>query len=119
MGRLLIKNHKQNDIDILKQFEIRKEDIATGVICPYCGKLPMRRAMRHWICLSCSQKNAEAHIKAINDYALLFKTHVKNKELRNFLHVNSSTSMYKILRAMELKPDGSKKSATYTIPLPK
>jgi ribosomal protein L37AE/L43A len=119
LSKLLIKNHKQINIDIVKQYEIKKEDLTTGVICPNCGNLPMKRAMRHWLCLTCSNRNADAHIKSIYDYALLINPQVKNEELRNFLHINSSTSMYKILRAMDLKPNGSRKAATYTIPLPK
>jgi hypothetical protein len=119
LSKLLIKNNKQSDINVLKQYDIRTEELTTGVICPYCGTLPMKRVMRNWICLSCSQKNAYAHIKAINDYALLLNTEAKNADLRNFLHVQSATSMYKLLRAMDLKSTGSRKAATYTLPLPK
>jgi Nuclease-related domain len=119
LTKLLVKNNKQNNIDVLKLYDIKKEELSTGVICPYCGKLPMKRGMRNWICLVCSYKNNDAHIKAINDYALLISTVVKNADLRNFLHVNSSTSMYKILHAMNLKPIGSRKAATYTLSLPK
>lgn len=119
LSSTLIKQHTEHNSDILKRFKIQPEDIRTGVVCPKCGEIPMIRRYGHWFCSHCSLKSKDAHIQAIKEYALLFKQVVKNKEIREFLHIKSSTSMKKLLISMKILPKGNTKSATYKLPLPK
>ncbi|WP_188402472.1 hypothetical protein [Fictibacillus barbaricus] len=83
---------------------LHSADIQTGVIYPFCDHLPMIRKRGTWFCTSCFKKSKEAHVKAIQDYALLFDVKVKNRDLRKFLHLDSSTTMKKILKSMDIKP---------------
>ncbi|WNB91686.1 nuclease-related domain-containing protein [Bacillus sp. NEB1478] len=122
MNRLsakLFKQHEPNNSDLLSIYNIHPDDIQTGVICPYCGNLPMIRTYGNWFCSSCQKRSKTAHIQAIQDYSLLFDKNVKNKALRKFLHISSRNSMKKLLFSMGILPGGNTNSATYKLPLPK
>jgi ribosomal protein L37AE/L43A len=119
LSSILLKQHTELNSDILRRYKIQPQDIKTGVACPKCGEIPMIRRYGYWFCSDCSLKSKDAHIQAIKEYALLFKQVVKNKEIREFLHVKSSTSMKKLLISMKILPKGNTNSATYKLPLPK
>jgi hypothetical protein len=119
LSALLIKQNEPNNSDLLSTYNILHDDIQTGVICPFCGSLPMIRTYGNWFCNTCHKRSKTAHIQAIHDYGLLFNNEVKNKTLRNFLHISSGTSMKKLLISMDIPPNGSTNSATYKLPLPK
>ncbi|MDM5316293.1 nuclease-related domain-containing protein [Fictibacillus sp. b24] len=115
----MLKQHQQLNTDLLKTYHIKDSDIMTGVACPFCKHLPMVRKKATWYCSACFKKSKNAHIQAIRDYAILFNVNVKNKTLRNFLHVHSSTSMKNLLKSMDINPSGPTNSATYQLPFPK
>ncbi|MDM5318035.1 nuclease-related domain-containing protein [Fictibacillus sp. b24] len=119
LSKQIMKDHTPNNVDILKSFKIQKNEIITGVECPLCKKFAMIRTHGNWFCTSCQNKSKGAHIKAIQDYALLFGETAKNKELREFLHIDSRTSLKKLMISMDIPPIGTTKAATYTLPLPK
>lgn len=119
ISSLLLREHTSHNPDILKLFNIYHHEILTGVFCPNCTQVALIRIKRNWLCTRCSKTYMDAHKKAIIDYALLFSPVVKNKDLRSFLHMESQSSVKKLLYSMKLKPTGSRKAATYTIPLPK
>ncbi|ANC75701.1 hypothetical protein ABE65_002145 [Fictibacillus phosphorivorans] len=119
ISSLLLKEHTPLNPNILKLFNIHRDEILTGAFCPNCTQVALIRIKRNWLCTSCSKTFINAHKKAILDYALLFSPVVKNKDLRTFLHMESQSSLKKLLYSMNLKPNGSRKAATYTIPLPK
>ncbi|MED1864080.1 nuclease-related domain-containing protein [Fictibacillus nanhaiensis] len=119
ISSMLLKVHTSHNPDILKLFNIHRNEILTGVFCPNCTQVALIRIKRNWLCASCSNTCLNAHKKAIIDYALLFSPVVKNKDLRSFLHMESQSSVKKLLYSMKLKPTGERKAATYTIPLPK
>jgi ribosomal protein L37AE/L43A len=119
LASLLNKQHTQYNPNILKRYDINPDEIITGVSCPKCKRMPMIRIKRSWLCSYCANHSNKAHIKAVQDYALLFSPYAKNKDLRKFLHIESQSAIKKLLYSMNLKPTGSRKSAIYTLPLPK
>jgi hypothetical protein len=122
MNRLstqLIKQNEPLNYDLLSAYNIHLDELQTGVICPFCGSIPMIRTYGNWFCSSCHKRSRTAHVQAIEDYALLFGCEVKNKTLRNFLHLYSSTSMKKLLMAMNIPSNGVTNATTYKLPLPK
>ncbi|MFG6495849.1 nuclease-related domain-containing protein [Fictibacillus sp. UD] len=119
LSSLLLKEHTQHNPDILKMYNIHRDEILSGVFCPNCIQVALIRIKRNWLCTRCSKTYMYAHKKAIIDYALLFSPVVKNKDIRSFLHMKSQSSVKKLLYSMKLKPTGLRKAATYTIPLPK
>ncbi len=114
----LLKQHERHNPDILKTYNINHTDIITGVFCPDCNHIPIRRERSTWVCSKCNIKSKDAHIKAIQDYALIYEEPVKNNMLRRFLHINSSTCMKNLLKSMNLTPSGPTNSATYRLPIP-
>jgi hypothetical protein len=115
----ITKEHTVNNTDILQIYSIHSDEILTGVACPFCGKLPMIRTYGNWFCSFCLKKSRDAHIQALQDYALLFGNEVKNKNLREFLHIKSRTSVNKLMKSINTPLNGHTKAATYTLPLPK
>jgi hypothetical protein len=119
LTKYLIREDTPHNPDILKNYNIKREEILTGVFCPKCNTPPMIRIKRTWVCLNCSEESNDAHEKALQDYALLFNPQVKNRDIRDFLNIESRSSVKKLLHSMNLKPIGSRKAAIYTLPLPK
>ncbi|WP_180954024.1 nuclease-related domain-containing protein [Bacillus sp. M6-12] len=52
--RQLIKLHTSFNPDVLQQFQIQKSEILTGVHCPECLRLPMKRKRGGWLCSYCN-----------------------------------------------------------------
>jgi rubrerythrin len=111
--KLLLKKHTEGDASILEKFDIKKSDLLKGVICPKCGALPMERLKGNWICPHCEGKNKHAHVKAVDDYRLLIKSTISNKELRDFLKINSPATATRLLHSMNLRSTGKNKTKIY------
>lgn len=116
MGKLLLKNHQSEDIDILKKYRLSPSNIITGVQCISCGKFAMIRQQRKWICPYCKAAGASGHIQALNDYFLLVKSTVTNKEFREFVHIPSNDAANKLLKRMNLSHSGNTKGRIYYEP---
>ena len=115
MNRLLLKHHTEADFPILEQYNIMKDEILRGVICPHCGKLPIMKVHGNWYCSYCKSKSKEAHIQALKDYQLLFGSTITNSQLRDFLKITSSTAATRLLQSMNLISTGSNKNRVYTL----
>ncbi len=113
----LFKQHDKLNPDLLRTYNIKETDIITGVFCPSCNHVPMQRERSTWVCTKCNVKSKDAHIRAIQNYALIFDQPVKNKTLRRFLHIDSTTCMKNLLKSMKLPPSGPTNSATYQLPI--
>ena len=57
-------------VDILKQFRIKKEDILPGIVCNQCYQLDCEYIFNSafWYCKNCHHKMKHAHKRALNDY---------------------------------------------------
>src|SRR5699024_3045331 len=86
------------DYDVFHKFGIGKNEILQGVQCPECGALGMERLRYSWLCKKCKISSADAHLKALDDYALLISGEITNKQCRQFLLVNNRGTAHSILR---------------------
>lgn len=115
LGRFLVKHHEPLDRDILKQFSIPVTDLLVGVQCPNCARMPMIRIHGKWLCQSCSSVSKDAHLKALNDYALLVSKEITNQELRGFLRLSSEDAATRLLKSLNLEFSGANKGRRYML----
>lgn len=66
-----------------------------------------------WYCEVCRQVDRKAHEKAINEWFILVKGSLNNKECREFLQLNSQQATLRIIKSMNLKECGSNKRTFY------
>ena len=116
MSKFLLKSHQADAVDILKKYRLSPSDIITGVQCTNCGKFAMVRKQRKWLCPHCGATDASGHIQALNDYFLLIKPVIINKEFREFVHISSMDAASKLLIRSKLPFSGANKGRKYYDP---
>ncbi|CAH0344764.1 nuclease-related domain-containing protein [Bacillus sp. CECT 9360] len=107
------KQHTPGDFPILDQFQIRKEEILRGVLCPECDYLPLERRYANWFCPKCSFPSKDAHVFALKDFSLLLGSTITNNEARDFLLISSPSLATRLLRTMNLSCAGTNKGRVY------
>ncbi|MBR3118226.1 MAG: NERD domain-containing protein [Oceanobacillus sp.] len=101
IGHMILKKCIDFDRDIMKEHEIKREDLVNGVKCTSCDMLAMQRTPRNWVCPKCEHKDRHAHHLAIKEYLLLYQW-ITNQECKNFLQVNSRHMVNKALKNINL-----------------
>jgi len=84
-----------------------------GVFCPKCGANPMVRKKQKWHCMVCGEYSQTAHLSSIMDYRLLIGNTITNRQLRDFLLIDSADLARRILLKLNLEKCGSGKSVFY------
>ncbi|WP_100333871.1 hypothetical protein [Bacillus alkalisoli] len=115
LAKTLIKKDTPYDADIITKFNITRHDILTGVHCPECMSLKMKRVVFKavWICPFCQHPSKNAHMQSLRDYSLLFGSKITNKEARWFLEVQSDTVVKKILKSVCKEKTGKGSATVY------
>lgn len=108
-------NHSPLHRNILEQYQVTKRELLKGVHCPACSHLPMVKTMKGWHCLNCNGISKFAHEDALQDYALLIGTTATNGELKEFLHITSSSIIKRLVHVMNLPYKGEKKGRKYDL----
>lgn len=116
LSKLLLKYHTPETYEVLEKFGLCERDILTGVRCPNCQRLPMKRVQGAWICPACDCKDKKAHISALNDYFLIMGPTITNQKLREFVHLESEDTAKRLLRSMNLPATGTNKGRVYHKP---
>ncbi|WP_248512204.1 nuclease-related domain-containing protein [Sporosarcina sp. NCCP-2222] len=112
----LQKSHRQFiPPPICTTFSIPSQHIQTGVICPNCHRLGMKKYTGGWRCLSCGKTSRHAHKQAIREWFLLFGGAMRNQDCRHFLHVERQQTAHRLLTSMELEKKGSYRDRTYSM----
>ncbi len=112
----LLKTHSPFTPNVLEQYEINRSELLSGIHCPKCFSLPMKRDFGTWTCLRCGTSAKDAHIDSLIDYCLLFKNSITNSEFRDFAQIKSRSTPTNLLNSMNIKIEGSTKGRTYFLP---
>ncbi|MDZ5474514.1 NERD domain-containing protein [Bacillus sp. 31A1R] len=112
----LLNNHEPGSFPVLERYDISKQDIINGVVCPSCQKLSMIRKHATWLCIHCYHVDKYAHQNAIDDYFLLFDSPINNKLARDYLKIDSIYTANRLLQSMNLDQSGSTKGKLYHPP---
>lgn len=115
LKKQIAKHNSPSNTDFLNQFGLLKKELLTGVQCPRCLHLPMKRCYGRWICTKCNTPSKNAHIKALQDHFLLINPHITNQALRTYLHIESSTAAHYIFKSLNLKYEGTTKGRVYSL----
>jgi ssDNA-binding Zn-finger/Zn-ribbon topoisomerase 1 len=115
IARLLIKHHQPSNPDYLERFKIPQSEILTGVHCPNCRQLAMKRNHGKWVCPYCQNSLKDAHIAALHEYSLLFGPKINNQQLRDFLHLPSVSVATKMLTSLGLRKQGEFRGCRYLL----
>jgi hypothetical protein len=90
-------------------------ELAMGVLCPNCVGITMQFKYRLWRCNQCQYKSATEHIKALQDYRLLFSKQLTTKQWMEFCGLSSLSTSKRILRDSSLEKVGGNKNRKWLI----
>lgn len=105
VGKLVLQECQTFDLNLKKEYGISSSSISGGVQCPACKGLEMNRKHSKWNCAHCGHTSRDAHVQALNDYFLLVKPWITNKECRQFLRLESRSVATRILTSFGLQYD--------------
>ena len=77
----------------------------------------MKKYMKGWRCTACDGTSPDAHKQAIRDWFLLFGGEMKNKDCREFLHIDRQQTANRILNSMNLQTEGANRNRSYSMNL--
>lgn len=105
--QLLLREHTDPPLDLLKKHNVNPADLQRGVRCSNCHRFAMERVYANWICRRCGHGSKTAHIQMILDYFLLCGSTMTNKQCRDWLGVEDRQLIRYLLNQMKLVPVGS------------
>lgn len=108
-------DHTPSKADVLKKFGISKNELIKGVFCPECAANPMKKEHNKWLCPQCHHASRSAHLQALHDYKLLIGDTITNQDAREFLRIDSSHVMKRILQKEGFPVSGKNRWQKYTL----
>lgn len=110
-GRLL----QLHSVRVLRRIEVQG-DLRRGVLCKKCPGLNMVYRYKKWTCPNCSIVEPLAHLRTLEQYRLLVKPLISNREFRDFTCIESVSVASKLLTDSKMTFQGSYKDRVYLIP---
>ncbi|MER2089733.1 MAG: nuclease-related domain-containing protein [Sporosarcina sp.] len=117
INNLVISHQEYIPPPICSTYLINRSEIKTGVACPSCGFLGMNKYTKGWRCSACNGTSPDAHKQAVRDWFLLFGGEMKNKDCREFLHIERQQTAHRILKSMDLLTEGANRNRSYSMNL--
>lgn len=113
----LLEQNRENQYYLpkLAKFKLDTSSLRTGVFCPKCGNLPMKRIPHKWHCPRCNYIDRYAHLTALHDYYELISNKMTNVQCRHFLHLRNRHEAKRILTSISVAQSGHNRNRTYTI----
>jgi hypothetical protein len=114
ISKLLLKAHTPLITSPIKQYNISPKDIIPGVLCEKCQSASvMNRVYGKWRCPSCFHISADAHIAALEDYALLISPIITMNQLKTFLKMENDQTIRKLMNNTKVDIKGDNKGRYY------
>ena len=101
--------------NLLEKYSIAYSDLIKGIRCPSCGSFSISRYRGRWLCLKCHHKGKSEHISALNDYYLLVKDTITNREVRDFLRIESNEVVKYLMRKAGYELNGKNFGSYYRL----
>ncbi|WP_439021217.1 nuclease-related domain-containing protein [Bacillus thuringiensis] len=111
----IMNEHSQQRKNILAQYKIKKEELLKGVQCEECFTMAMLKEKQGWRCSNCNSTSKHAHLRALQDYTLLLGMITTNSKLRDFLNMQSSSVVKRLLQTMNIPHTGTNKGRKYDL----
>ncbi|PGV66606.1 nuclease [Bacillus cereus] len=114
INQIMNENFPQRQ-NILAQYKIKKEELLRGVQCEECFTMAMLEEKQGWRCSNCNSTSKHAHLRALQDYTLLIDMITTNSKLRDFLNMQSSSAVKRLLQTMNIPYTGENKGRIYDL----
>ncbi|MEK0223591.1 nuclease-related domain-containing protein [Bacillus proteolyticus] len=114
INQIMNENFPQRQ-NILAQYKIKKEELLRGVQCEECFTMAMLKEKQGWRCSNCNSTSKHAHLRALQDYTLLIDMITTNSKLRDFLNMQSSSAVKRLLQTMNIPYTGENKGLIYDL----
>ncbi|MFC4411826.1 nuclease-related domain-containing protein [Chungangia koreensis] len=89
--------------------------LRNGVMCTRCDRVQMHYEWKTWTCPRCGLRDKNGHIRALQDYRLLYGETITNKQFREFCRIESISASSRLLRELNLPFTGSYRNRTYRL----
>ncbi|MFC7685884.1 nuclease-related domain-containing protein [Ureibacillus sp. GCM10028918] len=97
--------------------KVNPSKLRKGVLCRNCDyKSIMVFEYGSFKCVRCGIKSKDAYLEALSDYRYLISEWITNRELREFLGVESRYSINRLLKELKLEYQGTYRDRKYRIP---
>ncbi|WP_233260414.1 hypothetical protein [Paenisporosarcina sp. OV554] len=114
IAEILVEEHQPfNPFPICNRWNVDTAFLKKGVFCTKCSACMMKRRFRTWVCEACFHRDPYAHIQAIKEWFMLIGGEITNKKCREFLDVQSYQLVYRVLKEMNLRVEGTGKKTKY------
>lgn len=111
----LIEANTPSTESVLRNYSIPKSELIKGIICPNCSAVPMIWGKGRSQCGVCGHFAKQEYLVALSDYHLLLGDIISNREAREFLQINSTYVMRRLLQNAKYKTIGNYKSRVYVL----
>lgn len=111
--QLILDSHKPLRLNVFEQFPVSYGDLIKGVLCPYCPYTVMAEHHGKWTCPGCQYSSHDEFINAFNDYYLLVRDNITNREGRDFLKITSKDKMNRLLKKAGFRSVGETAGRKY------
>lgn len=111
----LLTANTSSEMDVMKKFQVEKDELIKGVICSECGSVPMLYKRGKWLCNNCAKVSKSAYKNALIDHALLISLFINNREARELLLLESDSVTRKLLQKEGLEQSGTTSGRRYKL----
>ncbi|MGM0804487.1 MAG: nuclease-related domain-containing protein [Bacillota bacterium] len=115
LSKHLLSQHHPLKFNILQHFHIPESDLIKGIQCTNCKFYSMHRSFGTWACSKCMTTSKDAHLQALHDYYLLIGNTINNRQMNDFLHINSPHITKHFLNALCSTTIGTNKGRKYVL----